>query len=419
MSLHSQNSICNYEVSFVQEGLNAAKSKNTLNVYDKEIFQNYEELFNEDLKRAGKLCYNYTVHQPNYANLYNISSMLERVIINAGYEIDEELKNYVDEAAIYLSKAKIDLCKLAFGMYCFAKNIETYGKIIGGSYTKVKSELKNHILDLEYLFHFDILVPAPIYTKEFSKNKDQKLPTDKDIISLTGMAQSTVKSMDGFHLRFKLTKPYSLDYSFPRIALDNVSDTCVLLPDYNFNMFFEQVKKRKYQGSDIIRKIKLGEKEEEFKQLELEFDDTKETESINVHQFFKDKIITNKKSKNPNKKFKIIGIYLDSKPTSSNYGKLSFAVKELNGSSHATSWWLPKDGINPNIKFEDPIADKYYRTNECKRDLINIKSLLKKEETTTVNKAYTSAKKVIDYVNNECNLSEHDKKVLLDFFNNK
>lgn len=90
---------------------------------------------------------------------------------------------------------------------------------------------------------------------------------------------------------------------------------------------------------------------------------------------FKGKIVRNTASKNPDKRYSIIGLYIDNEKTSPNYGKMSFAVKEVGSSIHSTSWWFPRtDDINKNIVFEDDIANRYYHTTECLDELNKIKN---------------------------------------------
>lgn len=78
---------------------------------------------------------------------------------------------------------------------------------------------------------------------------------------------------------------------------------------------------------------------------------------------FTGKIVRNTKSSTPDRDYQVIGMYVDSKVGSKNYGKVCLSVKEVGKSKCATTWWFPKNGgINKSLEFTDSKFNEWYHS---------------------------------------------------------
>jgi len=259
MSVHSRNSVKSLSsFLFGRELLDYLKTNAPLTAYNEDLFAKMEELFNDDLKQCGKIFHHSSMKNPDQPNLNNIRSMLHRAVkrILKVKELDQKVINIIDDMVFQLTELDLKARKNYFGNYIYANKIKTYGKVIGGGFTRTDAIYENNIITLKYLYHFDILVPAPIYTKEFSdlKASEANEPTKDDIIRPDGLAQTTVKSFDNIEIIFDLNSLTS-NYSLPPIKDYSISPDCVLLPDYDYIKFFEQVRQMNYKGKEQIKAL--------------------------------------------------------------------------------------------------------------------------------------------------------------------
>ena len=161
-----------------------------------------------------------------------------------------------------------------------------------------------------------------------------------------------------------------------RRYVKTISDKDKKLLEDKYNDNFDNLIKFIYDDNDIPNNDKNPNLNEE----EVNSDISKSSNITNPHEFCKGLKIRNKKSKKHDELHEIIGFYLDSNKNSPNYGKYSFAVREIGDSKHCSSFWFPKEGgINENIIFDDSTFDTYYRSPDFLKCLELFKEKLIKD----------------------------------------
>jgi len=149
--------------------------------------------------------------------------------------------------------------------------------------------------------------------------------------------------------------------------------------------FYKKAEEKTINEAIILHKIENKKSSEDFTKEEIDFIFSHKKLFDHIlfspitlkgtinHNFLKGFKLQNKKARNYKGFFSNIGFYQDSKPTSSNYGKLCWSIKTDDKGTHDTSWWLNNDTknkkfiINKNIEWEDARVNNVYLNTDYSR----------------------------------------------------
>jgi uncharacterized ubiquitin-like protein YukD len=250
----TRNSICTDGFLLFKEYENYLKdSSKALNNKEK-----LEESINLDLKNFnGKMFYHASIKNPEISNYSNYKKMIINIFEKEKINTNPiEVQKTINEIALKLAVFDLNIRQVYFGKYAFSTKEQFIGKIIGGSYNRSKLDMNNGILDLVYNYHFDLLVPAPVYSKEYSdiKKKDLKNRplTPDDIIRPDGLGQTTLTFYTNLSISYDSNNN---TYQFNFIEKDSGNAVILDDKDYNIIKFFERIKNCYYPNKTEVLSV--------------------------------------------------------------------------------------------------------------------------------------------------------------------
>ena len=262
MSNTTRNSGRKMTLLFWKEYENYLKNPNRVKVKS-NFLKDFEDSINLDLVMNGKKAfYHYSIKSPAQPNYLNFRNMIEKRICKDldidRSEINEEddLSWTIDDIAAKFTDFDLDVRKRDFGKYVNAKKIHTQGKIIGGSYTCSSHEKTDTHLIIKYLYHYDILVPAPIYTKEYSNKKSPSTLERKDIERLDGFGQTTLAMYKDITITLNLNN--YRDCQVTHLDKDLIISDGMDFINLDIFLFFDHMKNCHYLNSKLIKDIYNG-----------------------------------------------------------------------------------------------------------------------------------------------------------------